>query len=119
MCFFGNGYKGAPGPQSKADIAAGGYRPPGKTTSQAVNAANPHNDAATPQGQRSAVTSQQTADRNTIRRADSYGSRQAASKVVKKDTKTYNASAVQGGKNIMSALNTYNTNKNKKTILGS
>ena len=119
MCFnFMTGRTGpSTGPQSSADKAAGGFRPSG--TSQAVNAANPHNDAATPQGQRSAVTSQQTADRNTIRRADSYGSRQAASKVVKKDTKTYNASAVQGGKNIMSALNTYNTNKNKKTILGS
>ena len=119
MCFFGGGGGSGSGPQSSADIAAGGYRPPVKTTAQATSGANPHNDAATPQGQRSAVTSQQTADRNTIRRADSYGSRQAASKVVKKDTKTYNASAVQGGKNIMSALNTYNTNKNKKTILGS
>ena len=68
---------------------------------------------------RAAIQDKQTTDRNTIRRADSYGSRQAASKVVKKDTKTYNASAVASGKGIMSALNTYNTNKSKKTILGS
>jgi hypothetical protein len=121
MCFnFMTGRTGpSTGPQSSADKAAGGYRPPG--TSQVASAANPHNDAATPQGQRSAVTSQQTADRNTIRRADSYGSRQASAKSVNTSLNktTNNASAVQGGKNIMSALNTYNTNKNKKTILGS
>ena len=113
MCFFGGG-GGASGPQSSADIAAGGYRPPMKTSTQAANAANPHNDAATPQGQRVAVTNQNTADRNTMRRADSYGSKQAASK----SKTTSNAQAVQGGKNIMSALNNYNK-ANKKTILGS
>jgi len=112
MCFFGGG-GGASGPQSSADIAAGGYRPPMKTSTQAANAANPHNDAATPQGQRAAVTNQNTADRNTIRRADSYGSRQAASKPAT------TSSAVQGGKTIMSALNSYNKANNKKTILGS
>ena len=109
MCFFGGGGSGS-GPQSSADIAAGGYRPPVKTTAQATSGANPHNDAATPQGRRAAVTTQQTNDRNTIRRADSYGSRQA--------NRTPNASAVQGGKTIMSALNNYNK-ANKKTILGS
>jgi hypothetical protein len=58
------------GPQSSADKAAGGFRPKGNIQARKqVNAANPHNDAATPQGQRSAVMSQQTADRNTIRRA--------------------------------------------------
>jgi len=114
MCFFGGGGGGASGPQSSADIAAGGYRPPVKTTAQATSGANPHNDAATPQGQRSAVMSKQTADRNTIRRADSYGSRQSMST----NKTTSNASAVQGGKNIMSALNNYNK-ANKKTILGS
>ena len=113
MCFFGGG-GGASGPQSSADIAAGGYRPPIKKSTQATSGANPHNDAATPQGQRAAVTSQNTADRNTIRRADSYGSQQAAAK----SKTTSNASAVQGGKNIMSALNNYNK-ANKKTILGS
>lgn len=121
MCFFGGG-GGASGPQSSADIAAGGYRPPIKTSSQAVNAANPHSDAATPQGRRAAVTSQNTADRNTIRRADSYGSRQAASKSTQTSTQSKsksNASAVQGGKTIMSALNSYNKANNKKTILGS
>jgi hypothetical protein len=111
MCFFGGG---GSGPQSSADIAAGGYRPPIKTSSQAVNAANPHSDAATPQGQRVAVTNQNTADRNTIRRADSYGSKQAATQSKSKS----NTSAVQGGKTIMSALNNYNK-ANKKTILGS
>ena len=117
MCFFGNGYKGAPGPQSKADIAAGGYRPPGSSSNVAASGGNPHSDAATPQGQRAAVQNQQTSDRNTIRRADSYGSKQAASKVVKKVTT--NTSAVQSGKNIMNALNDYNKSNNKKTILGS
>ena len=112
MCFFGGG-GGASGPQSSADIAAGGYRPPMKT-SQAANSANPHNDAATPQGQRAVVTSQNTANRNTMRRADSYGSRQTASQ----SKSTSNTQAVQGGKNIMSALNNYNK-ANKKTILGS
>ena len=113
MCFFGGG-GGASGPQSSADIAAGGYRPPMKTSTQAANAANPHNDAATPQGKRSAVTSQNTANRNTMRRADSYGSRQTASQ----SKSTSNTQAVQGGRNIMSALNNYNK-ANKKTILGS
>ena len=112
MCFFGGG-GGASGPQSSADIAAGGYRPPVKNTAQATSGANPHNDAATPQGKRSAVTSQNTANRNTMRRADSYGSRQATSQ----SKSTSNTSAVQGGKNIMSALNNYNK-ANKKTILG-
>ena len=105
MCFFGGGGSGS-GPQSSADIAAGGYRPPVKTTAQATSGANPHNDAATPQGRRAAVTTQQTNDRNTMRRADSYGSRQSMS------------SSAQSGKNIMSALNNYNK-ANKKTILGS
>ena len=106
MCFFVGGGGSGSGPQSSADIAAGGYRPPVKTTTQATSGANPHNDAATPQGQRSAVMSKQTADRNTIRRADSYGSRQSMS------------SSAQSGKTIMSALNNYNK-ANKKTILGS
>jgi len=70
---FGFGGKSSmpAGPQSKADIAAGGFRPKGYIAPRKqVNAANPHSDAATPQGQRSAVTSKQTADRNTMRRAD-------------------------------------------------
>ena len=122
MCFnFLTGRSGpSTGPQSSADIAAGGYRPPGnKNTSTQINAGNPQSDTATPQGKRAAILNQQTTDRNTIRRADSYGSKQAKAKVVKKDTKTYNADAVASGKGIMSALNTYNTNKSKKTILGS
>ncbi len=105
MCFFGGGGSGS-GPQSSADIAAGGYRPPMKTNVQPTSGANPHNDAATPQGRRAAVTTQQTNDRNTMRRADSYGSRQSMS------------SSAQSGKTIMSALNNYNK-ANKKTILGS
>ena len=69
------------GPQSSADKAAGGFRPSGSIQARKqVNAANPHKDAATPQGQRSAVTSQQTADRNTIRRADSSARQAATSK---------------------------------------
>jgi len=128
MCFnFLTGRTGpSMGPQSSADIAAGGYRPPGSSTTQ-TNAGNPQSDTATPQGQRAVVQSQQTADRNTIRRADSYGSqlssakqtsaKQTKAKVVK-EKKTYNQKAVASGQNIMSALNTYNTNKAKKTILG-
>jgi hypothetical protein len=122
MCFnFMTGRTGpSTGPQSSADKAAGGYRPPGNTTTQ-TNTANPQSDTGTAQGRRAAVQNQQTADRNTIRRADSYGSRQASAKSVNTSLNktTNNVSAVQGGKNIMSALNTYNTNKNKKTILGS
>ena len=68
MCFFGGGGSGS-GPQSSADIAAGGYRPPVKTAAQATSGANPHNDAATPQGRREATVSKQTANRNVIRRA--------------------------------------------------
>ena len=126
MCFnFLTGRTGpSTGPQSSADIAAGGYVPPGnRNTSTQINAGNPQSDTATPQGQRAAVQSQQTTDRNTIRRADSYGSqlssaKQTKAKVVKNDKtkKTYNAAAVQGGQTIMSALNTYNNTK--KTILG-
>jgi|21_taG_2_1085346.scaffolds.fasta_scaffold09666_2 hypothetical protein len=124
MCFFTTGYTGAPGPQSSADIAAGGYRPTGnittsRTTSSQTNTGNPHSDAATSQGRKAAVTSKQTADRNTMRRADSYGSRQASATSASSslNKKTNNSSAVASGKNIMSALNSYN--KNKKTILGS
>ena len=114
MCFFGGGGGSGSGPQSSADIAAGGYRPPVKTTAQATSGANPHNDAATPQGRRAAVITQQTNDRNKIRRADDYGSKKA----MNTNKNTSNASAVQGGKTIMSALNNYNK-ANKKTILGS
>ena len=118
MCFnFMTGRTGqSTGPQSSADKAAGGFRPSGNTTTQ-TNTANPQSDTGTAQGRRAAVQNQQTTDRNTIRRADSYGSKQAASKVVKKVTT--NTSAVQGGKNIMNALNDYNKSNNKKTILGS
>ena len=139
MCFnFLTGRTGpSMGPQSSADKAAGGYRPPGsKTTSTQTNAGNPQSDSATPQGQRAAIQDKQTADRNTIRRADSYGSQQSAAKKVanvnvvdaKKTTsrtKVVNTNinqsqtktaAIQGGQTIMTALNNYN--KNKKTILG-
>lgn len=58
------------GPQSKADIAAGGFRP---RRSNTVNAGNPSiakrqgaYDSSTPQS----VVNKQTADRNTMRRAD-------------------------------------------------
>lgn len=116
MCFFGGG-GGASGPQSKADIAAGGYRP-GASAKEATPAGNPNiamRQGAYDSSQSSATVSKQTADRNTIRRADSYGSQQAAAK----SKTTSNASAVQGGRTIMSALNSYNKANNKKTILGS
>ena len=97
MCFFGGGGGGsAPGPQSTADRMQGGYTPP---VNKVVN---------------QAVQNQNTADRNTIRRADSYGSQKAASTTT---TKKSNATAVQGGMATMNALNNYN--KNKKTKLGS
>ena len=104
MCFFGGG---GSGPQSKADIAAGGYRP-GASAKEATPAGNPNiamRQGAYDSSTSSATVSKQTAARNTMRRADSYGSRQAMS------------SSAQSGKSIMSALNSYN--KNKKTILGS
>ena len=92
MCFFGGG-GGAPGPQSPADKASGGYVPKQPVVNQAVQ-------------------SQNTADRNTIRRADSYGSQKTTA------TTKSNAAAVQGGMKTMNALNDYNK-ANKKTILGS
>tara|TARA_R110002012_G_scaffold170266_2_gene334605 strand:- start:810 stop:1097 length:288 start_codon:yes stop_codon:yes gene_type:complete len=95
MCFFGGGGSGS-GPQSSADMKNNTNEPP---VQKVVNRA---------------VQNQNTTDRNTMRRADSYGSRQAASSTKSKS----NAQAVQGGKNIMSALNNYNK-ANKKTILGS
>ena len=102
MCFFGGG-GGASGPQSSADKANGGYTPPG------VN---------------QAVQNQNTADKNTIRRADSYGSQNTASTASAASTtttakKTNNAAAVAGGQKTMNALNDYNKTKTKKTILGS
>tara|TARA_R110000803_G_scaffold30723_1_gene69083 strand:+ start:258 stop:557 length:300 start_codon:yes stop_codon:yes gene_type:complete len=99
MCFFGGG-GGAPGPQSSADKASGGYVPKQPVVNKAVQ-------------------NQNTADRNTIRRADSYGSQKAASSASASTTtaKTSNATAVQGGMATMNALNDYN--KNKKTKLGS
>ena len=100
MCFFGGG-GGAQGPQSSADKASGGYVPKQPVVNKAVQ-------------------NQNTADRNTIRRADSYGSQQTASSASNSNTtaKTSNAAAVQGGMKTMNALNDYNK-ANKKTILGS
>ena len=97
MCFW---TPGGTGPQSSADVQTGGYRPPGNPhKGGSGNAGNPHSDAATPQGRRSATQSQQTADRNTMRRAGQ-------------------TSAVASGQKTMNALNDYNK-ANKKTILGS
>jgi hypothetical protein len=95
MCFFGGG-GGAPGPQSSADKASGGYVPKQSVVNKAVQ-------------------NQNTADRNTIRRADSYGSQKTAATTT---TTKSNAAAVQGGMKTMNALNDYNK-ANKKTILGS
>ena len=110
MCFnFLTGRTGpSMGPQSSADKAAGGYKPPVKTTpSNQINAGNPQSDTATPQGQRAAVQTKQTASRNTIRRADSYG---ASAKTTKTESKP----------TIMSAKSNWqDTFKSKyKTILG-
>ena len=99
MCFFGGG---GVGPQSSADLA------------------NTGNKAVKQQVVNKAVQNQQTADKNTMRRADSYGSQQAASSASASTTtakKSNNAQAVQGGMATMNALNDYN--KNKKTKLGS
>jgi len=94
MCFFGGG--GA-GPQSSADIAAGGYTPPGKPTAQQI-----------------ATQNKQTADKNTMRRANDSTYKVEGTKSTKKS----NTTAVASGKNTMNALNDYNKT-NKKTILGS
>ena len=68
---FGGSSSMPAGPQSKADIAAGGFRPKG--TKQTAKAGNPNiakrqgaYDSSTP----AAVVNKQTADRNTMRRAD-------------------------------------------------
>ena len=102
MCFFGGG---GVGPQSSADLANTGHK---AVKQQVVN---------------KAVQNQQTADKNTMRRADSYGSQQAASSASASTTtakKSNNAQAVQGGMATMNALNDYNKSRtNKKTILGS
>jgi hypothetical protein len=104
MCFnFLTGRTGpSTGPQSKADIAAGGYRPPVNIKSNAppANAGNPQSDTGTPQGRRAATQNQQTVNRNRMRRADSYGSRN---------------SGVQGGKSIMGALNNNKSSQQTKT----
>ena len=95
MCFFGGGGGGAPGPQSSADKANGGYTPPG------VN---------------QAVQNQQTADKNTMRRASDSNYKVEGTNTTKKS----NTTAVASGQNTMAALTSYNKNKtNKKTILGS
>ena len=101
MCFFGGGGGGAPGPQSSADKNNSGAVP----VQPVVN---------------KAVQNQNTADRNTMRRADSYGSQKAATSASTSNTtaKTSNATAVQSGMKTMNALNDYNK-ANKKTILGS
>ena len=99
MCFFGGG---GVGPQSSADLA------------------NTGNKAVKQQVVNKAVQNQQTADKNTMRRADSYGSQKAATSASASTTtaSTSNAAAVQGGMKTMNALNDYNK-ANKKTILGS
>ena len=101
MCFFGGG---GVGPQSSADLA------------------NTGNKAVKQQVVNKAVQNQQTADKNTMRRADSYGSQKAATSASASTTtaKNSNNSAVASGRNTMAALTSYNNNKaNKKTILGS
>lgn len=112
MCFnFLTGRTGpSMGPQSSADKAAGGYRPPGT-------------EPVKPTAAQITTQNQQTADRNTIRRADSYGSQQSVAKQAKAKVVNTNinqsqtkTAAIQGGQTIMTALNNYN--KNKKTILG-
>ena len=80
MCFFGGGGGGAQGPQSSADKNNSGAVP----VQPVVN---------------KAVQNQNTADRNTMRRAGQ-------------------TSAVASGQKTMNALNDYNK-ANKKTILGS
>ena len=94
MCFFGGG-GGAPGPQSSADKASGGYVPKQPVVNKAVQ-------------------NQNTADRNTMRRAGESTYKVEGSNASKKS----NATAVQGGMKTMNALNDYNK-ANKKTILGS
>ena len=102
MCFFGGG---GVGPQSSADLANTGNKP---VKQQVVN---------------KAVQNQQTADKNTMRRADSYGSQKAATSASASTTtakNSNNSQAVQGGMATMNALNDYNKSRtNKKTILGS
>ena len=92
MCFFGGG-GGTPGPQSSADKANGGYTPPG------VN---------------QAVQNQQTADKNTMRRASDSNYKVEGTNTTKKSNKA----AVASGQKTMAALTSYNKT-NKKTILGS
>ena len=74
---FGFGGKSSmpAGPQSKADIAAGGFKP---RRSNTIKAGNPNiakrqgaYDSSTP----AAVVDKQTADRNTMRRADAANMR--------------------------------------------
>ena len=101
MCFFGGGGSGGSGPQSSADMASGGYKPPVKPISTPTSGGNPHSDAATPQGKSAEIMSKQTADRNTMRRADSYGSRN------------------KGATKVASALSSYSNAQTNKTILGS
>jgi hypothetical protein len=67
---FGGSSSSPAGPQSKADLAAGGFR---KNTKQTVKAGNPNiakRQGAYDSSQSSATVSKQTADRNTMRRAD-------------------------------------------------
>ena len=73
---FGGNSSMPAGPQSKADLAAGGFRPKG--SKQIAKAGNPSiakkqgaYASSTPQ----AVVSKQTADRNTMRRADASSKR--------------------------------------------
>jgi len=107
MCFnFLTGRTGpSMGPQSSADKAAGGYVPPSYKSSRQTNTANPHSDTATSQGQRAAVQTKQTADRNTIRRADSYGKSASST--------TPSASVVPGAEKIKQ---TFQSKTAKRTV---
>ena len=96
MCFFGGGGGGAPGPQSSADKNNGGYTPP------VVPVVN------------KAVQNQQTADKNTMRRAGDSNYKVEGTNTTKKS----NTTSVASGQKTMNALNDYNK-ANKKTILGS
>ena len=96
MCFFGGGGGGAPGPQSSADKNNSGY------TASVVPVVN------------KAIQNQQTADKNTIRRAGESTYKVEGTNTTKKS----NTTSVASGQKTMNALNDYNK-ANKKTILGS
>ena len=86
---FGNSSSIPAGPQSKADIAAGGFRPKGTKQTKAGNPNIAKKQGAYASSTPAAIVNKQTADRNTMRRADASIRRRTKPSLLKLNDNSY------------------------------